>query len=415
MALNHFDEAPKCFTMKKLNRILTLCIPSVLFASQAFAAAAPKKEWTLLVFLNGNNNLDSFGYGDINEMEREGSDENINVVVQWASMKKPRVDRLLVQKDSKPTQITSPIVQSLGAVDMGDYKQLVEFVRWGIENYPAEKYFLDVWNHGGGWHKNQLGLRSNLFIQDISWDDKTGNSISTEELGVALNDAAALMGHKVDIYGSDACLMSMAEVAGEMSEAVSIFVGSQEVEPGDGWEYGDFLSAWKALGAGSSAASVASGLVKTYLASYSGGSQGTQDVTLSAFDLSKTALLEQSVKALGDSVRAASVQDRARILQVAKASQAFEFSDYVDFGDFVKGLKGRLDLIDPTVADAADSAIASYVVANGTSKGYKRAQGVSVWMPTSKFTYQAHSQRYRGMQFSQRSEWVAVLASMLGL
>ncbi len=33
----------------------------------------------------------------------------------------------------------------------GDPAILTAFVSWVIENYPAEHYALDLWNHGSGW------------------------------------------------------------------------------------------------------------------------------------------------------------------------------------------------------------------------------------------------------------------------
>jgi len=70
--------------------------------------------------------------------------------------------------------------------------------------------------------------------------------ITTKQLGQALKESAAIIGHPVDVYGSDACLMAMAEVAHEMADSVNVYVGSQEVEPGAGWPYGDFLKLWTA-------------------------------------------------------------------------------------------------------------------------------------------------------------------------
>src|SRR5690349_13871147 len=78
------------------------------------------KEWTLLVFLNGNNNLDRFGALNINQMEKVGSTSDINIVVQWASWSRDGVQRLLVNKDTDTENVTSPVVENIGKVDMGD-------------------------------------------------------------------------------------------------------------------------------------------------------------------------------------------------------------------------------------------------------------------------------------------------------
>ncbi|RYZ63607.1 MAG: hypothetical protein EOP09_17385 [Proteobacteria bacterium] len=133
-----------------------------LFNAVAAHAAPVEKEWTLLVYMNGFNSLDDFTTADLNEMEKIGSTDQTSIVVQWASLQTKAVKRVYVTKDQDPDQVTSPVVQNLGQTDMGDYRNLVEFVRWAHENYPAKHYFIDVWNHGSGWHRSrcQPGRRS---------------------------------------------------------------------------------------------------------------------------------------------------------------------------------------------------------------------------------------------------------------
>src|SRR4029079_1837579 len=134
--------------------------------------AAPQKQWTFLIYLNGNNSLDEFGPMNLNQAETVGSTDQINIVVQWASESAGTVKRLLVKKDNDPKKVTSPIIQDMGKVDMGDYNSLVDFVKWGAANFPAQHYFIDVWDHGSGWHSK---MRSEI-TRDISIDETTGNS-----------------------------------------------------------------------------------------------------------------------------------------------------------------------------------------------------------------------------------------------
>ena len=53
--------------------------------------------------------------------------------------------------------------------------------------------------------------------KDISYDDVSGHVITTEQLALAMGEIQKITGNKVELYGSDACLMAMAEIAGEMS------------------------------------------------------------------------------------------------------------------------------------------------------------------------------------------------------
>jgi hypothetical protein len=177
------------------NQIKNICVLGCLliaglvsFGSHAEAASA-KKDWTMLVYLNGNNSLDDFGAFNINQMEKVGSTEHLNVVVQWASLQGKTTKRLLVQKDSDTNSVTSPTVQEMGVVDMGDKASLLDFIKWGATNYPADHYMVVVWDHGAGWHlkmNTSLQTRSGIHINDISYDDNTGHKISKSTSTVAM-------------------------------------------------------------------------------------------------------------------------------------------------------------------------------------------------------------------------------------
>jgi hypothetical protein len=290
-------------------------------------AATPTKTWTFLIYLNGNNSLDSFGKQNIQDMEKVGSNDQVNIVVQWASLSAKKTVRLLVQKSKGGKGISSPILQDLGKVDMGDPKTLEDFIQWGVTNYPAEHYFVNVWNHGSGWHALRSMTRAPSAAFDISWDDNSQNSIKTEELGKVMAKAAAIMGHKVDVYGSDACLMAMGEVAAEMNDSVSYFAGSEETEPGAGWPYADLLSRWEAT-TNATPAQVVNILTDVYVKYYDKNHR--DQVTFSAFDLSKLSALHQAMADLSANMQQLGPQDRASVLRASNDTQRFTYADYAD-------------------------------------------------------------------------------------
>src|SRR4051794_38091828 len=154
--------------------VLTTPFNSIAQAQDSAPQPSAVKEWTFLIYLNGNNSLDEFGPLNLNQAETVGSTDQINIVVQWASESAGTVKRLLVKKDNDPKKVTSPIIQDMGKVDMGDYNSLVEFVKWGVANFPAQHYFIDVWDHGSGWHSKRADT-----YRDISLDETTGHSITT--------------------------------------------------------------------------------------------------------------------------------------------------------------------------------------------------------------------------------------------
>lgn len=399
-------------------------------AAQSAYAAPPQKEWTMLVFLNGNNNLDEFGEADINEMENVGSSNDINVVVQWASMAKPTSQRLYIQKDSDTDNVTSPVVQDVGAVDMGDANSLVDFVKWGIENYPAKHYFIDIWNHGSGWH-NARAFKSGLAvssINDISFDDKTKNAITTVQLGQAMGQISQYLGRKIDIYGSDACLMAMAEVAAEMTSSVEIFAGSQELEPGDGWPYDTFLDKWTAKPT-ASASEVATLLAQEYTKSYhatptlagekEGGAQGEEEVTFSAIDLAQLQNLNLAVASLGDQIKQLDLAGRAKVMKAARKVMRFNndllgLGDYADISDLARVIAAEApSTIGAQSLDSIQMAVSSLVVANQNTSKYSKAAGVSVWLPKRSKIFKKYKSDYQGLQFQAETGWSEALEHLL--
>ena len=90
--------------------------------------------------------------------------------------------RFLLQRDDDLNTIASPY-QSIGEADMSDPQTLVDFVTWGIQEFPADKYVLIMSDHGMGWPggwtdpEPRSGVRSNiplaqaigdaLYLQDI--------------------------------------------------------------------------------------------------------------------------------------------------------------------------------------------------------------------------------------------------------
>ncbi len=364
-------------------------------------SARAEKEWTFLVFLNGFNDLDSYGLMNMNDMEKVGSSDHVNVVVQWASMKKSTVQRILIQKDSDLQNVTSPVLENLGAVDMGSDEQLLAFLKWGSENFPAKKYFVNVWNHGNGWQRRVYGNR------DISYDDLTGNKITTEELGKVIRDFSTYIGKKVDIYGSDACLMSEAEVAAEMKDHVDVYAGSQDLEPAQGWPYSPFLSQWIARPE-MNAEEVMILLSKEYVKAYSGGVYGTRQVVFSGFRMSQFVQFENAMADFGRVLQYKAPANMEKVKQAIKSTQAFYWNGYRDIYHFtqqVESLAGHF-----VEAEALRQAVNELIITNDVTSAYaNKAFGISVWLPTSTQALETYLKRYRNFEFDRQTQWSTFL------
>lgn len=246
---------------------------------------AKPKEWTVMVFINGKNDLEMAGLYNVNEMEKVGSGDSVNIVVEQGRMKGQGGDtdldgdwtgarRMLIKKDSKPNNITSTVLQEDKKVDMGDYKRAVDFVKWSKQRFPAKRYMLIIWNHGSGWMDPRKDNKG------ISFDDETGNYIRTAQIGKILQEAG-----KVDILAFDACLMNMAEVAYEVKDQAEVIVGSEETVPGTGYPYALFLSAMTKKPA-MATEELGALMVEAYKMFYE---KGNKNVQLSALRTSKLA------------------------------------------------------------------------------------------------------------------------------
>jgi hypothetical protein len=386
--------------------LLSLSVASTAFVPSTATAAPEQKDWNMLVFLNGVNNLDEFGAMNINQMEESGSNDRLNILVQWGSLERPTIDRLLVQKDNDTNNVTSPIVDSRGIADMGDWRELVKFAKWANENYPAKRTFIVVWNHGNGWHR----VEDVFSTKDISFDERTGNAITTEDLGRAMKTIARETGKRVDLYGSDACLMGMVEVAEEMSGAVDVFLGSQDLEPGQGWPYNTFLKAWS-QNVDRTPAEVAKLLSKHFLAAYSGGVFGRANVTMSAFDMAKLPRYRQAVSEVGKELARMPRATQKTLKSAAKATKFFFNSDYRDLIDFInQSAKKRVMIQSAAELRAAQS---EFVIANDQNQD-RNTYGLSIWLPTETKTYGEFKSRYQKMSFDQKTKWTGFLKTMLG-
>ncbi len=210
------------------------------------------KDWTVAIYMNGRSNIEPFALADLNRLETQGSDENINIVVEigrakglendttqdgdWSGVK-----RFYVTKDEDIQKVNSIPIEDLGEIDMGDWKKAADFLSWAKENYPAKKFMFIIWDHGWGWidplkpGENPAGKN-----KSISHDFVSGNYIKTTELSNIFKQAGT-----VDLYASMACFMQMAEVAYEIRDYAQVIAGSEEVIQLPSFNFEDFFSLLK--------------------------------------------------------------------------------------------------------------------------------------------------------------------------
>jgi hypothetical protein len=234
---------------------------------------ADPADWTVMVWMNGDNNLEAHIVGDAIEMGRVNYSGRVNVVIQLDTQDKNGTYRYKVPFEADPTINDKPKISERNMVD-GD--QLKEFVAWAMTNYEAKRYAFIISSHGSGprvilpggpgsqpadpasggtGDKNRLpdGVFGSP-NRAITSDDSSPNNdvLYNSEIAGALRDALAAVNKqrekkgpiaRLDLIGFDACLMGMVEMAYGLRNVAAVLVASEELIPAHGWRYDHWLPA----------------------------------------------------------------------------------------------------------------------------------------------------------------------------
>jgi hypothetical protein len=392
-----------------------------------------KKKWTFMAYMAGDNNLDNNGVIDLNEMKKVGSTKEINIIAQFDRYQiGVPTRRFYLQKD---TTIDEDVKQSLGEINTGDPASITDFVNWSVDNYPAEHYLLVLWNHGQGWDDTDIYagergrdaritrptiIRHALFRTTVEeaakrsaddgemerailLDDNAKDFLDNLETKKILNSAKTKMGHKIDILGMDACLMSMAEVVYQMKDAVLYTVGSEETEPLDGWPYDAILS--ELSNKPNMAPDALSKLiVQRYISSYKGSGEA---VTHSACDLMASSKFVNAFKSFAKAMKSGLTNKNTKtaIVNVRNKVQDYNTANNVDLVDLCQLLKASS--VPENLKNACGSVISTIqgtsgmVIASGNlGTSMKHSNGMAIYFPT-----RLVSPLYAGLDFAKETGW----------
>lgn len=348
--------------MMRPEKWLVLLSLFCIFTTVGFSAP---KAWTYMVFMNADNNLDPFADEDFTEMMKVGSSDWLNIVTLTDREKGPAA--LHYVEKGKNVK-----VRELGEVDMGDWKVMVNFVKEAAAAYPARHYALSIWNHGSGWKHQQKVFKG------ISYDDQSGNHITTTQLGQATREIKGILGRNLDLLTMDACLMQMMEVAWEMQKNVDFIVASEELEPGNGYPYDSHMAGLKAT---TTPRDFARHMIASFKTAYNGGVYGTEDTTQSAIDCSKLPALKDAIDGWAKTVMAGSFAPAYK--QALVEVQKFETKTNIDLWHLIKLLRARISAPEfQTAADKLEKALGEVIVANATTgASMKNAHGLAIYFP----------------------------------
>ncbi len=369
------------------------------------------KEWTIMIYSASDNNLENDQLTDINDMEKLGSNDYMDIVVQvdrgytadtpqggdWTGAR-----RYLIQKDTDPINYNSPILAELGQVDMAAPETLAEFVEFTVNNFPAKHYMLIIADHGSGWEG---------FIDDSSHH---AGQMSTPELDQALEQVKERTGAQIDILGFDACLMGSTEVAYQVRDAAGFLVASEELEGVEGWPFEGIISQ-RALDVmekfNQSFKDADRPALTPKLYSYLIVKEGANDTatfdTLSSTELEKMPKVASAVNGLAEALRASEVPV-TEFNTVEGNSQDYGWgSPLVDVVDLAKNLAANeqygkdVKLAANKVIEAVDQAI----VAEHHNSSHPGSHGLHIYVPSSYWAGSYDGEAYEQMEFAEDTQW----------
>ena len=342
-------------------------------------------EWTLLIYMDADNNLERYAIDDLDEIQANASNlQNINIVIQV-----DRAEDFAVTEpdwtDTRRFVVEDGIwheLESLGEVEMGAASELTSFLAWGLDTYPAHQTALIMWGHGSGW----LGM---------STDDALGDDgLSLSNLEQALQDGLTEAGQsQLDLIGFDACLMGQMDVFATVQDYATVAVASEDLIPGGGWDYAGLLQQL-ANDPARDPAQLGEMIVETYQTRYTG--EGVHDVTLAAVELAKIGAVTESLDTLAD-VMLRDVAVHAPIIADSRQGGGRLASSFgksqdavgaVDFGRFA-AILAQLSP-DPDLRAAAQAmvvAIDNAVLISSHGSDIEFSEGIGLYFPQRSTAY----------------------------
>jgi len=372
-----------------------VAVMSVLVASFAVPAITAEDltaEWTIMVYLDGDNNLDPDSVNDIEEMKLVGSTDKVNVLVLWDRYYGPAYLYKVVKGDlvlMDGLEVNGVPVNGQ-EVSMADWRVLEAFVDYGKSMLPANHYMLDLWDHGSAFGY-------------ACWDDHADpawwvpyRAISLAQVGQALAGSG-----NMDILTYDGCTIGMIEIANELTSIsadvgvqIGYLVASEEYIPNSGYAYDDLLKRMDTM-EDLSAGAVARMMADSYAECYStqGQAKGCSTVGLSAVDLSKVGAIAPALRTLVEMLEQGLAEDfkyNHRLIADARGEANLGWSlngwdDRVDIGEFLLMLSVLSE--DPAVKALAEEILNmmtdAVYVGNTQALQSQGAFGLGVWFPTS--------------------------------
>jgi len=346
------------------------------YIKAANLTARSKKAYTILIYMNGSDLESEYTAAtiDLKEMIKSRfDDKNINLIIftggakRWHTPGIPNNNAIFKMQNGRLIKLAQ-----LGKDPMGYPEVLSGFINFGYNLFPADKYGLIFWNHGGG---AVVGYGSDERFRN---PNKAMMKLSEIDSALGYSDLCR-DNKKFEFIGFDTCLMATLEMACIASNYANYMIASEELEPDGGWDY-TFLRYIKPEMSGKEAGILIADYYHNFYINYD-----IQDmITISVTDLSK-------INAVADMFEKLAVAGRNEISEggynlISKArslNRAFgsrgefaEETDMIDAANLARNLRKLLPIESSALIRAINEAV---IYKRGTN--IEELGGLSVYFP----------------------------------
>lgn len=389
-------------------------------------------EWTALIYMNGDSNLGAYPSIARSRLEQVvGELQDVNVVMLWDGMDTHTGDTWRYHVQPGGQYQNGENRWYMGELNLGEGNVLADFLKWGMENYPASHYYAVVADHGKGtvglsWDFNAYAGEN---VHGTTKNFSNSDRITPMELQEAIKQATQNGDQKIDVLHYDTCLMGMWEHAYQVKDYADYLVFSQN----EGWAVFAFDKYVKAL-QGNNSQSVASEITRLYSEEVN---LIARPYTISAIDLSQIDTLHQQVDQLasllesGMSTHKQQVQASRQTTQRLDSTGDFELTEedtMLDLYDLATQIKSQIaDASVQSAATAVQTAVNQAVVAehhqsgetpNGDHIDLGNTHGLSIYFPMQSgrlFSVYAGGQMFKSTTNSRWDEMLMEYYGAMGL
>ena len=332
--------------------------------------------YTIFMVLNGSDleTQNGFASDDILEILKSRLDsEQINFLIlaggtlEWKNPLMPDGEYAVFRVVNGKLEALC----NLGRQDLADPALIAGFLDLGYRMYPASRYGLIFWDHGGG------------AVIGCGYDEITEKSLLLPQFEMALASSRAAE-EPLEFIGFDACMMANLETACVCSRYANYLIASEELEPGSGWDY-SFLTALS-QNPEMTGEEIGKNILETYIAYHSSifGRMMSVRATISVTDLRRIPAVVQAVEDFAEAANQRLLAGGYNILAKARG-HTMDFAgtggeddyDLVDLVDLCQQLSRDFPEESAAVTDAMEKA----VVFSGSTQIVENANGLTVYFP----------------------------------